>query len=102
MAAFAPVPPRPSLTMAPEEWKSHGQKVPDSKCVWIAFLGPDTPALGEQPKIEGVAQSQVVTTLAALVGEDYAGALPKAGKPLARAVRRDRRNRSGGCSRESE
>jgi hypothetical protein len=73
---------------APEEWKGHGQKVPDSKYVWMAFLGPDTPALGERSKVEAVTQSQVAATLAALLGEDYAGAVPKAGKPIADVVRR--------------
>ncbi len=69
--------------LAPDQWKGHGEKVPDSKYVWMAFLGPDTPALGERTKIEPVTQSQVAATLAALLGEDYAGAVPKAGKPIA-------------------
>ena len=73
---------------APEEWKGHGQKVPDSRYVWMAFLGPDTPPLGERSKVEAVTQSQVAATLAALLGEDYAGAVPKAGKPIANVVRR--------------
>lgn len=67
---------------APVEWKSHGQKVPDSKYIWMAFLGPDTPALGERRDTAAVTQSQVAATVAALLGEDYAGAVPKAGKPI--------------------
>lgn len=73
---------------APEEWKSHGRKIPDSKYVWMAFLGPDTPALGERSKVEAVTQSQVAATLAALLGEDYAGEVTKAGKPIAGVVKR--------------
>jgi len=67
---------------APIEWKSHGQKVPDSKYTWMAFLGPNTPPLGERTQIPAVTQSQVAATLAALLGEDYAAAAPNAGKPL--------------------
>lgn len=64
------------------EWKNHGQKVSDSKYVWMAFLGPDTPALGERSKIQAVTQNQLASTLAALLGEDYAGSVSKAGKPI--------------------
>jgi hypothetical protein len=68
--------------LAPLEWRSHGEKIPDSKYVWMAYLGPDTPALGERAKIGPVTQSQVAATLAALLGEDYTGAVSKAGKPI--------------------
>jgi hypothetical protein len=68
---------------APVQWKSHGQKVPDSKYMWMAFLGPDTRALGERSKIEAVTQNQIAATLAALLGEDYAAEVPKAGKAIA-------------------
>jgi len=74
--------------LAPEEWKSHGRKVPDSKYVWMAFMGPDTPPLGERSKIEAVTQSQVAATLAALLGENYAGSVPNVGKPIPDVVRR--------------
>ncbi len=71
--------------MAPVEWKTHGQKVPDSKYVWMALLGPDTPALGERSHVPAITQSQVAATLAALLGEDYAAAVPTAGKPIVSA-----------------
>lgn len=67
---------------APVEWKSHGEKVPSSKYIWMAFLGPDTPALGERSKIAPVTQSQIAATLAGLLGEDYRKAVPKAGEVL--------------------
>jgi hypothetical protein len=63
-------------------WKDHGQKIPDSKYIWMAFLGPDTPPLGERSQIPPVMQNQIAATLAALLGEDYLGAEPKAGKPI--------------------
>ena len=31
---------------APDEWKSHGEKIGGSDRIWIAIIGPDTPALG--------------------------------------------------------
>lgn len=67
---------------APVEWKSHGAKIPDSKYMWMAFLGPDTPALGERSKIQAVTQSQIAATIAALLGEDYVADVPKAGQPI--------------------
>ena len=72
---------------APIEWKNHGEKNPDSKFIWMAFLGPDTPPLGERAKIAPVTQSQIAATLAALLGADYAGAVPKAAKPISDVLR---------------
>ena len=72
---------------APTEWKSHGEKVADSKFIWMAFLGPDTRARGERTRIAPVTQSQIAATLAALLGEDYAGAAPNSGKPMDEVLR---------------
>ena len=65
-----------------DDWKNHGEKIADSKWNWMAFLGPDTKPLGERRNVPAVTQSQVAATLAALLGEDYAGAVPKAGRPI--------------------
>jgi Type I phosphodiesterase / nucleotide pyrophosphatase len=72
---------------APKKWQSHGGKIPDSKYIWMAFVGPDTPALGERSKIPVVTQNQIAATLAAFLGEDYVASVPKAGKPIADALR---------------
>lgn len=61
------------------DWRNHGQKVPDSKYIWMAFLGPDTTAMGERKNLVAVTQSQIATTLAALLGEDYRASVPAAG-----------------------
>ena len=74
--------------LAPVDWRSHGQKLPDTKSIWTAFLGPDTPAMGERSKSEAVTQSQIAATLAALLGEDYNAAVDKAGKPIGDVLRR--------------
>jgi len=64
------------------EWRDHGKKVPESKYIWIAMMGPDTKALGERRDAPPVHQNQIAATLAALLGEDYGKAVPKAGAPL--------------------
>ena len=67
---------------APLGWKDHGEKVPQSKYIWMMFLGPDTAPLGERSHIAPVTQSQIAATIAALLGEDYKAAVPKAGAPI--------------------
>jgi hypothetical protein len=67
---------------SPHKWKDHGQKIPDSKYIWMAFLGPDTKPLGERSKVPAVTQNQIAATLAAFLGEDYAADVRKAGKPI--------------------
>jgi hypothetical protein len=68
---------------APSEWKSHGQKIAKSEFIWLAAIGPDTPALGERTSCDPFTQSQVAATVAALIGKDYAGAVAQAAKPIA-------------------
>lgn len=74
--------------LAPKGWQGHGGGLPDSKYIWMGFLGPDTPALGERTNVPTVTQNQVAATLAALLGEDYNAAQPKAGSPVTEALSR--------------
>ena len=62
----------------PVEWKEHGAEQKGSENIWIAVMGPDTPALGERTSIAPVTQSQIAATLAAFVGKDYRAAVPNA------------------------
>ena len=71
---------------APVEWKSHGEKIPASRNIWIAVMGPDTPALGERTQTETLTQSQVAPTVAAFLGEDFAGALAGVARPIDAAL----------------
>lgn len=64
---------------APKEWRSHGVKIDGAENIWMAFMGPDTPALGERANTERHTQSQIAATLAAFFGEDYHAAVPKSG-----------------------
>ncbi|MBK7870338.1 MAG: alkaline phosphatase family protein [Saprospiraceae bacterium] len=54
-----------------ENWKHHGRQIPDADQIWIAVLGPDTPALGEVTTTTQLYQNQVAKTAAALLGLDY-------------------------------
>jgi hypothetical protein len=65
------------------EWNDHGGSIPASRETWMAFLGPDTPALGERGAGTVVTESQVAATIAALLGQDYRAAVPKSGAPIA-------------------
>jgi hypothetical protein len=68
----------------PQRWRDHGEDVDGAEHIWVAMLGPGTPKLGEVANGARVTQSQLAATVAALLGEDYAAAAPKAGKPLPR------------------
>jgi Type I phosphodiesterase / nucleotide pyrophosphatase len=70
----------------PENWKHHDWNVDGAENMWIAVLGPDTPALGERGKVARVTQSQIAATAAALLGKDWRAFNPKAGAPLAEAI----------------
>jgi Metalloenzyme superfamily len=66
----------------PKDWQEHGNKQKGSANIWIAVVGPDTRPLGERSNIAAVTQSQIAATLAALLGQDYRAAVPKAGAPI--------------------
>lgn len=71
---------------APKQWKHHGQDVKGAEFIWAAVLGPDTPARGEMSQTEEITTGQIAATIAALLGEDYNAAEPRAGKPLPDAI----------------
>jgi hypothetical protein len=71
------------------DWTDHGKDVPGAEFIWIAVLGPDTPALGVREDTE-TTQSQIAATLAHLLGEDFVKASPRAAGPLA-GVRRTKK-----------
>lgn len=65
----------------PSDWKSHKDEIPGSERIWIATMGPDTPAKGVC-RDQTVTLSQVAATISTLLGEDYGEAVPNAAKPL--------------------
>ncbi len=74
---------------APDGWKHHGANVPGAEKIWIGILGPDTPPLGVRSDTGAVTQSQIAATVAAALGEDYSGDVPRAAGPIRDAFRPD-------------
>jgi len=66
------------------EWQDHGEHVDGAENVWIAAIGPDTPAKGERSNVDRVTQSQIAGTVAALLGQSYAAGA----SPISEIVRR--------------
>ncbi len=64
------------------QWRDHGVDQKGSDAIWIAVIGPDTRPLGERQTSAAVTQSQIASTIAALVGEDFQSSNPKAAPPL--------------------
>ncbi|MCX8211011.1 MAG: phosphoglyceromutase [Lewinella sp.] len=52
------------------EWKSHGTRIKGADAIWMAVLGPDTPAKGVITQGQ-LYQTQIAKTAAALLGYDY-------------------------------
>ena len=65
----------------PKDWSNHGKDVPAAEDTWIAVLGPEVPALGVRANVT-VTTSQFAATIAAVVGEDYRAAVPRAAPSL--------------------
>ncbi len=66
----------------PEAWTDHGADVTGAESIWIAVIGPDTPALGELKGVPQVTQSQIASTIADLLAESYKSVDPEAAAPL--------------------
>jgi hypothetical protein len=63
-------------------WRDHDKNIAGAENVWIAVIGPDTPARGEMANVPRVTQSQIAATIATLLGQDYRAAVPQAAPPL--------------------
>jgi hypothetical protein len=63
------------------DWTDHGRKVPAAERIWMAAMGAGVPSLGIRSDVT-VTQSQIAATIAALLGEDFRAAYPKAAPPL--------------------
>lgn len=64
------------------KWRDHDKNVDGAENIWIAAIGPDTPPTGEMQNVPRVTQSQIASTIAALVGQDYRATVPQAAAPL--------------------
>lgn len=66
-----------------EDWTKHGAKVSGAEYIWMAALGPDTPARGEATNAPTVYQRDISATLLALAGLDWREFCGDHGKPVA-------------------
>jgi Type I phosphodiesterase / nucleotide pyrophosphatase len=69
----------------PVEWKDHGKEQKGSENIWLAVIGPDTPALGERSN-NVITQSQIAATVAALLGKDYHHDAPNAAPAISDVI----------------
>ncbi|MEL6276969.1 MAG: alkaline phosphatase family protein, partial [Bacteroidota bacterium] len=69
-----------------EQWKSHGKIYRGSDAIWIAVIGPDTPAAGIVTTEQQLYQNQVAKTAAALLGYDYENSYEQVGAVIPEAV----------------
>lgn len=61
-----------------DKWTSHGSSVDDADQVWLAVIGPDTPALGEVKTEMQSYQKQIAQTIAKLMGYTFTAEHPVA------------------------
>ena len=66
----------------PADWAEHDAGITGSQDIWIAILGPKTPALGEARDLPDVTQSDVAATLLQYLGLDGRAFNAKAGPPV--------------------
>jgi hypothetical protein len=68
--------------LTPKDWSEHDAGIPGCGDVWLAIVGPGTPALGEVKGRAGVTQSDIAATIAAYLGLDPKDFNPEAGPPV--------------------
>jgi hypothetical protein len=64
------------------DWRLHNKDIPGSEDIWLAVLGPDTPALGERSRTPLVYQKQIAATVTAFLSENFKSAISEAGEPI--------------------
>ena len=66
------------------DWRSHGERVEGAQDIWVAMIGPGTPALGPISPSAVATQAQVAATIAGALGleEVYRTASPRAAASL--------------------
>ena len=57
-------------------WRHHGSNVKGAEKVWIAVIGPDTPATGEVNNSRTIYSSQIAKTISTLLGVNYTNKEP--------------------------
>lgn len=70
-----------------EDWHTHGEETPAAAQIWVAIIGPDTPAIGEASNTPDVFQRDIAPTILDLLGLDYREYEGVAGKPIGVAIK---------------
>ena len=71
----------------PQNWVDHDTGIEGSQDIWIAIVGPDTPALGEVSGHPGVTQSDIAATMLQYLGLDHRKFNPDAGPPISGSLK---------------
>jgi hypothetical protein len=66
----------------PADWAEHDSGIQGCQDIWIAIIGPDTPALGETRSFPDVTQSDIAATMLQYLGLDWRKFNPNAGPPI--------------------
>ncbi|MFQ5791925.1 MAG: sulfatase-like hydrolase/transferase [Acidobacteriota bacterium] len=69
-----------------DDWTTHGAETPGSSEIWIAVVGPDTPARGVLRDTPDYYQSNIAATILALLDLDYKDFNPEADPPISEAI----------------
>lgn len=69
-----------------DRWIGHGSDWVGSEHIWMAVLGPDTPATGEVTATGQLFQNQIAATISALLGLNYTN-IRETGPPIHAAIR---------------
>ncbi len=72
----------------PVDWIDHDTGIQGSQDIWLAIIGPDTPAIGEASDFPDVTQSDIAATMLQYLGLDYRDFNPNAGPPIPGSLRR--------------
>lgn len=64
------------------DWRHHNAKHAEAGRIWVAAMGPRVAPLGEAAAPGPLIQAQMAATVAALLGEDFAAAVPQAAPPF--------------------
>jgi hypothetical protein len=73
---------------SPRGWKRHALLFNGSAQIWLAILGPDTPASGEMTSFMRLKQKQIAQTIAALLEFNYTNVKPT-GAPIVTTYTKD-------------
>ncbi len=66
----------------PQGWSEHDKGIEGSQDIWVAIIGPDTPALGKVANQPGVTQSDIAATVLQYLDLDRCEFNPDAGPPV--------------------